>query len=304
MRLSGFTYVRNGFEYSVPFLESIQSILPICDEFIVVVGDSHDGTREAIEDLNSDKIKLVDTVWDMNLRVGGKIFAQQANIGIDHITGDWAFHIQADEVMHEDALPIILRNIQQYDNDKEIDGFLFPFIHFWGDYRHIRNSRRVHRNEIRLFRNRHDGYIRAYRDSQGFRIYSTLNGYKNGLEKGQKLKVVKIPQAVVFHYNNVKTPNEYFIKVHKMGYFYDEKVPNLNLDELTQQLDLNKVDRVEVFDESHPSVMSSRIASYLYHFTHDISKAQWKTKDRLLQPIEDVIGYRFGEYRNYILLKR
>ncbi len=47
-----------------PFLQSIQSVLPVVDEFVVVVGDSTDGTRDAILKL-SPKIRIVDTVWDM-----------------------------------------------------------------------------------------------------------------------------------------------------------------------------------------------------------------------------------------------
>ena len=111
-KISGFSYIRNGFEFDYPFLESIQSILPICDEFIIAVGDSHDGTREAIEKLGSDKIKIIDTIWDENMRANGAIFAQQSNIALDHITGNWAFHIQADEVIHENDLPKIRQAIE------------------------------------------------------------------------------------------------------------------------------------------------------------------------------------------------
>src|SRR5450432_2784941 len=107
MKISGFSFVRNGFEYGVPFVEAFQSILPVCDEFIIAVGDSTDGTREAIKNMASEKIKIIDTVWDMNLRQGGKIFAQQSNLALDGITGDWAFHLQADEVIHEKDLPKI-----------------------------------------------------------------------------------------------------------------------------------------------------------------------------------------------------
>ena len=45
MKLSGYTYVRNGIQLDYPFVESIKSVLPICDEFIVVLGDSHDSSR-------------------------------------------------------------------------------------------------------------------------------------------------------------------------------------------------------------------------------------------------------------------
>ncbi len=303
MKISGFTYVRNGFDYCVPFIESIQSILPICDEFIAVVGDSTDGTREAILALNSDKIKIIDTVWDMNLRKGGKIFAQQTNIGLDNITGDWAFHIQADEVMHEDSLPIIVDYIKRYQNDNSVDGFLFPFIHFWGDYKHIRNSRRVHRNEIRLFRN-NKKIVRSYRDSQGFRIYSSKESYENGTEIGKKLKVVKIPEAVVFHYNNVRDPHGFFVKANRFSYFYNTEIANIDVKNVQQNLDLNSVDRVTTYNESHPAVMKDRIENYHYEFNHDKSKASIKWKDKMIQPIEDLIGYRFGEYKNYILLKK
>ena len=87
MKVSGFTIIRNGIKLDYPFVESIKSGLPICDEFIVIVGDSKDGTRDKILEINSDKIKIIDTFWDENLRKDGKILAQQTNIGLDHIKG-------------------------------------------------------------------------------------------------------------------------------------------------------------------------------------------------------------------------
>jgi len=118
MKISGFSYVRNGFEYGYPFIEAIQSVLPVCDEFVIAVGDSTDGTREAIAKLDPQKIKIIDTKWDMQLREGGKVFAQQANIALDNITGDWAFHIQADEVIHENDLQKIIAAIKENDSKR------------------------------------------------------------------------------------------------------------------------------------------------------------------------------------------
>ena len=43
MRISGFTFVRNAIDLYYPVVESITSILPICDEFVVAAGDSSDG---------------------------------------------------------------------------------------------------------------------------------------------------------------------------------------------------------------------------------------------------------------------
>lgn len=299
MKISGFTYVRNGFDYSVPFLESIRSILPLCDEFVVVVGDSTDGTREAVESLNDPRIRIVDSVWDISLRKGGKVFAQQSNLGLDAISGDWAFHIQADEVIHESSLPILKNLMTKHLHDNNVDGFLFPFIHFWGDYNHIRNTRRVHPFEVRLFKT--NKLVRSYRDSQGFRIYDSKEGYENGIERGTKLRVLKT-NTPVYHYNGIRTPEELYRKEKKFVFFYDPNEVNVESVELKGSLDIHKVDRVTAFTGSHPKVMQERIDSFDFVFKHDTSKAKWKLKDRLIQPVEDFLGIRFGGYKNYTLI--
>src|SRR4051812_26538400 len=127
MKVSAYSYVRNGIKYEYPFIQAILSVLPLCDEFIMVIGESTDGTREAVEAMGDARIRIVDTVWDENLRTAGKIFAQQANIGLDHVTGDWAFHIQADEVLHENDIPLVRNAMEKYLNDRRVEGFLFNF---------------------------------------------------------------------------------------------------------------------------------------------------------------------------------
>ena len=201
MTISGFSFVRNGFTYDVPFLESIQSILPICDEFVVAVGDSTDSTVEAIEALNNPKIKIIHTIWDETKNQFGKIFAQQANIALQHTTGDWAFHLQADEVIHEQDLDKIVQTLKIYHTQPQVQGFILPFLHFYGAYNYIRTSRRVHKHEVRIFRN--DLLVRSYKDSQGFRLYSSDEAYEKGLDKGTKLKVKKI-DAPIYHYTEVR----------------------------------------------------------------------------------------------------
>ena len=57
MKVSGFTFIRNAEKFDYPVVEAIKSILPICDEFIVMAGNSDDGTNELIKSINSDKIK-------------------------------------------------------------------------------------------------------------------------------------------------------------------------------------------------------------------------------------------------------
>jgi len=298
MTLSGFSYIRNGFEYGYPFLESIQSILSICDEFVIAVGDSKDGTREAIENLKSPKIKIIDTAWDENLRKGGKIFAQQANIAADHISGDWGLHLQADEVIHENDLYKIREAILKYQEDKRVEGLLFKFINFWGNYDYIGTTRRWHRYEVRVIRNLKT--IRAYKDSQGFRKYSNAGAYENN-EKGEKLRVKKV-EVTIYHYNFVRNPElmkkkaDYF---HRFWHDDDWLKENISREE---EFDFDKIDELKLFKGTHPKVMQERIKQQKLEFEYDRSKARFSLKDKILYGIEKLTGWRIGEYKNYKLI--
>ena len=60
MKVCGFTFIRNAVRFDYPIVEAITSVLPMCDEFIVLVGNSDDNTRNLIERIGSDKIKIHD----------------------------------------------------------------------------------------------------------------------------------------------------------------------------------------------------------------------------------------------------
>jgi len=275
-------------------LEAYQSILPVCDEFIVTVGEGNDGTKEAIQKLNDPKIRIIDTVWDMSLRANGKIFAQQTNMALDAITGDWAFHIQADEVIHENDIYKIKEAVERNNNDKRVEGFILPFIHFWGGYDHIRTSRRVHKNEVRLFRNGLG--VRSYRDSLGFRKYRDFNAYANDTEKGEKLRVKKI-DAPIYHYTEVRGPGAKTKKAAAIGAFYEKN------DGKPVQKEEYGYDRLEKFTGTHPRLMSEKVKAQDWEYVFNPKKAVWRTKDRIMQPIEDILGFKIGEYKNYKLIK-
>jgi len=293
MQISGFTYVRNGFAFGYPFLASIHSLLPLVDELVVVIGDSEDGTREAISNLENPKIRIIDTVWDKSLRENGKIFAAQSDLALENISGDWAFHLQVDEVLHENDQQKIAETIKAADSKKEVDGLLFLFLHFWGDYHHIRNTRRTHRFEIRAFKN--TGNIRAYKDSQGFRNY----GKK---PKGKKLRVVKT-DTPIYHYSYTRPPQ---LMARKVNYFHrfwhDDTWLKKNTD--SSEFNYNFVDKLEVFEGTHPVYMKNVIEKKDWEFTYDPSQTNMKIKDKILYGFEKLTGIRPFEYRNYKQVKR
>ena len=299
MKISGFTFVKNGIQIDYPFLEAIQSVLPICDEIVVAVGDSTDKTRESILSLNSDKIKIIDTVWDLSKRTGGVVFAEQANIALDACTGDWAIHIQADEVIHENELFKIKEEILRYDSDKRVEGLLMPYYHFWGDYNHIMTSRKVHRYEIRAIRN--NKKIWSFRDSQGFRRYTSLEGCRNG-EEGKKLKV-KLSQAHIFHYKCVKPPKQMKQKMETFHHFYHTDEWLKNKYGKMEEFDYQNYDKLDLFNLPHPNVMKDRMQKQNWTFNYNKKILNMKFKYRVLHFIEDLTGYRFFEYKNYKLLK-
>lgn len=133
MRISGFSFVRNAILLDYPVREAICSALPLCDEFIVAVGNSDDDTRELVKSINSPKLRILDTQWDNSLREGGIILSQQTNIAMKECSGDWLIYVQADEVFHEDDYDIIRLETARASAESDTDGLLFRYNHFYGN---------------------------------------------------------------------------------------------------------------------------------------------------------------------------
>lgn len=298
MKVSGFSYIRNGFTYQYPFLESIQSILPVCDEFIIAVGDSVDGTREAIEALNNPKIRIIDTVWNEQMREGGTIFAQQANLALNACTGDWLFHIQADEIIHENDLPTIRAAIEEAHADKRTEGLLFDFLNFYGSYNYLNGTRYQHKKEIRIFRG--GLAVRSYRDSQGFRKYPPAKqqlGFK-----GDKLRVryIGVP---VYHYSYVRPPKEMSKKSRYFAKFWlDDAQLEKHFEGHQEEANYYAIERVSPFTGTHPAVMTNWIEKGNYDFDSRRISGQMSLKKRVAYWLDKVTGRRIGEYKNYKLL--
>ncbi|HET8962714.1 MAG TPA: glycosyltransferase family 2 protein, partial [Chitinophagales bacterium] len=193
VKVSGFTIVRNVIRYDYPVVESIMSVLPLCTEFVISVGKSDDDTLELMNMISNEKTKIIESVWDDSLREGGKVLAIETNKAFAAVSpdSDWAFYIQADEVIHEGDVPKIKEALLKYKDDSEVEGLLFNYKHFYGSFDYVGDARQWYRHEIRVIKN--DKSISSYRDAQGFR------------KNGQKLKVKKV-DATIYHYGWVKPP--------------------------------------------------------------------------------------------------
>jgi hypothetical protein len=288
MTICGFTIIRNALKYDYPVIESINSVLPICDEFIVAVGNSEDKTLALIQSINSPKIKIIETVWDEKLREGGKVLAVETNKAFDAIVKefDWCFYIQSDEVVHENDHQKIKEALIKYKDMAEIDGLLFHYIHFYASYDYIGVSRAWYRKEIRIIRNNKS--IRSYRDAQGFR------------KNDQKL-TVKLIDAHIYHYGWVKHPSFQMAKQLNFNkLWHSDNWMKKNIPQKSEY-DYNRADIIEKFNGSHPLVMQQRIQKANWKLSFDPTKTKAKFKLRITHFIEKLTGFRIGEYKNYIL---
>ncbi len=289
MKICGFTFVRNAVKYCYPVVESIKSILPICDQFIVLVGNSEDSTLELIQSIDSEKIKIHHSVWDDSLRRGGKVLAVETDKAFDLISSEfqWAFYLQADELVHEKYHSEIVKTMQQWSDNENVDGLLFRYRHFYGTYNYIADSRTFYRHEIRVIRN--NKVIRSFRDAQGFR------------KNNQKLRVKQV-DAEIFHYGWVKSPAEMQKKVLDFQKLWRDENSIPPEFKQAEMFDFSKIDSLQKFEEMHPTVMLKRIESMKWNIELDLSHKKFKPKDKFLYLFEKFTGYRLFEYKNYRLI--
>lgn len=289
MKITGFSFIRNAILYDYPIVEAIQSILPLCDNFIIAVGKSDDNTLQLIENINSPKIKIIETIWDDSLREKGSVLAVETNKAFQDIdnSSDWAFYIQGDEVVHEKYHNTIYNEMLQWNDNQQIDGLLFNYKHFYGSYDYVGISPKWYRKEIRIIKNNKNIY--SYGDAQGFR--------KNN---NQKLSVKPI-DAYIYHYGWVKHPQNMQKKLTSINrYWHNDEWIKENF--IADEFDYSLIDALDYFDGTHPRVMQERIANINWKFDKDISIKNLSKKYKFKLFIEELTGYRIGEYKNYKII--
>jgi hypothetical protein len=291
MKITGFTIARNVVKYDYPILESIQSVLPICDEFLILVGDSEDNTREYLASIDSPKIKIHDSVWEETLNDGGKVLAVETDKALALIDkdADWCFYLQADEVIHEKDLLTIQKGMQDNLEDKNCEGFLFNYIHFYHSYDYISTSSRFYKFEVRIFRRNIDIY--AYHDAQGFR-------------RGNNEKIkVKLLDAHVYHYGWARRPLSMKVKQEAiMKYFHDENYIKEAIGD-REEYDYTLLNTyMKRFTGIHPKLMQAKVTSMDWEVDLNLYRSKPLLKDTVKNFLRKYLNINL-DYANYKLIK-
>lgn len=249
LKVSGFTIVRNATILDYPVVESIRSILPIVDEYVVLLGRSEDDTKERILSIGSPKIRIVENEWVDAEMKDGLFFGRMTSLALEACTGDWAFYLQADEVIHEDDLPAVEALMRENLGKPGVLGISFRYYQFFGDYGSINPY--SYRKAVRIVRN--DGTLCSCGDASAFRRKVDPDG--TSILDGPAGQVVR-SDVRVYHYPWVKDLRTLRKKAEEMHrHFRGSEEAALG----DWGLDRTVFKR---FRGSHPAVMRERIAQF------------------------------------------
>jgi len=252
MKVSGFSICRNAVKFDYPIVEVIRSALPIVDEFIVNVGQSDDGTLDLIRSIESEKVRIIESVWDDLMTKDGLLFSKETNIALSHCTGDWSLYVQADEVLHEGDYGHIQAVLRRELSNQQVLGFTFRYLHFYGDYWSV-NPWAYHR-AVRIIRN--NGAVVSCGDAVGFCLKED-----GGYLQSQHRERMRESGATIYHYGWVKPGKVLLEKFrYQVARHHGDNPPAEQAQRLSQEtFEFPDYSIMKEFRGKHPAVMAGRV---------------------------------------------
>ena len=285
MKISAFTFIKNGQILGYPFIESIQSILSIVDEFVINVGKSEDKTLELIQSINSNKIRIIVSEWNDLMSDRGYVYGQQKMIAQFNCTGDWAFYIEGDEIYHENELNKIKESMQIYLNDPNVEALVFDFHHFYGNANSTLNSPGWYRSEARIIKNS----IRSYAPDGLF--WLVLDSNKKG-----RYPRAKHTGATCYHYGWIRSQEQMNLKSRKVQKYWGGKPVKIDYSQMDQSI-------IKEFHGSHPEVIKEWIPKELGVYIADkkYKPSRKQLKHRLMIKFEKLFNLDLSK-KHYSLI--
>jgi len=290
VKVIGVTIARNAVQLDLPVEASVRSLLPLVDELVAVVGASDDDTRARLEAIDPERVHLTETAWDMTGRSGGAVLAEQTQLGLaeaERRGADWCFYLQADEVIarcDDDAIRTALRAATRR---VAVEGLLFDYVHFFGDFSTVATSRNFYRREVRIVRAGID--VRSYRDAQGFRVGPDL----------RRIRVIP-SGARVYHYGWARSAESAARKTAVLETIFGGRPAR------ERPFRFGRLPGLRRYTGDHPEAIREWIADRPHLLAWEELPVRWTAQNAryvLSALIERITGWRPGEFRNYTLLR-
>ncbi|MDA8854621.1 glycosyltransferase [Candidatus Pseudothioglobus singularis] len=279
MKVSAFTFIKNGQILGYPFLQSIKSILPIVDEFVVNVGESEDDTLEMIHSIRDKKIRIIESRWNDEMNYKGYVYGQQKMIAQFNCTGDWAFYIEGDEVYHEQDLEKIKKSMELNLNDDNVEALVFDFHHFYGNAVSVLDSPGWYRSEARIIKNS----VRSYAPDGLF--WLVLDSNKKG-----RYPRAKKTGVTCYHYGWVRSEKQMNLKSSKVQKYWGEEPVAIDYSKMDQSI-------IKEFKGTHPKIVNDWLPKEtdLYMADSNYEPSAKQKKHRIMMKLEDFFGLELSK---------
>ena len=290
MKVSGFTFLRNAEKFGYPFVASIRSLLPLVDEMVVALGPSDDGTEAALRGIGDPRIRILHTQWNEGIQsdysVKGFVYGQQKSIALFNCTGDWAFYLEGDEVLHEQDWPKIRQAMQKHLANRAVEALAFDYLHFYGNQNTYVWSPRWYRTETRILRNT----IPAWSSEALF--FNVLEGHHRA-----RYPRAAHTGATIYHYGWVRNEAQATLRKHATSKYWGGR---------PKAIDYSEVDPLTLrpFLGTHPQAVQSWLAPAegLFQANPDHRLTRRERKHRLMLKLEQWFGVRFSK-KHYRLIR-
>jgi hypothetical protein len=278
--ISGFTFIRNGVELGFPFEASIRSLLPLVDEFVVAVGRGTDDTLARVLAIGDPKIRVIETIWNERMADRGFVYAQQKMIAQYSCTGDWAFYLEGDEVVHEEDLAAIRASVERHHGNPAVEALVFDYHHFYGSAQWVSVSPGWYRRECRLIRNT----LRSYAPDGQYWLVTTEH-------KRPRNPQAALANAPIYHYGWIRRNEDMQKKLDQVSKYW--------ADSTTMQIQYSQFDAraLQAFKGTHPQAVLDWLktgAEQELHIDPAYQPTRKENKYHLMRRIELLTGLDFS----------
>ena len=284
MKVSGFTFLRNGQRLDYPFVASIRSILPVVDEFVIALGPCEDDTEKMLRGIGDPKVRIIPTQWNERIRpdysVKGFVYGQQKSIALFNCTGEWAFYLEADEVVHENDLPKIRAAMERHLDDKRVEALAFDYLHFYGNANTIVWSPGWYRSEVRIIRNT-------------IPVWSSEALFFNVVESHKESRYPRAAHtgATIYHYGWVRNETQMNLKTAAVQKYWQNRASTL--------VNYRQIDAatLKLYTGTHPKTVQDWLpkAEGIFKADPDHPLSSREKKHRLMLRLESVFGVEFSK---------